>query len=58
MTDVYKTSKYPNSVNDCGCGYANKIMEELENTEELEHSENLYQKITELNHYLMKACRT
>ncbi len=34
MTDVYKTSKYPNSVNDCGCGYANKIMEELENTEE------------------------
>ena len=34
MTDVYKTSKYPNSVNDCGCGYANRIIGELENTEE------------------------
>jgi len=31
MTDVYKTSKYPNLVNDCG--YANKIMEELRGIE-------------------------
>ena len=33
MKDVYKTSKYPNSVNDCGCGYANKIIEELRGIE-------------------------
>ena len=32
MTDVYKTSKYLNSVN--GCDYANRVIGELGNTEE------------------------
>ncbi|MBA3064040.1 hypothetical protein FP803_01240 [Candidatus Woesearchaeota archaeon] len=41
MTDVYKTSKYPNLLNDCGCDYANKIIEKLEGIETYALAEEL-----------------